>query len=67
MENKYTRREVLGLVGAGAAVLGASSLANSATKNEATPEQKEEHESNRVRPPFLTDSITLESSINPTF
>ena len=43
MENKYTRREVLGLVGAGAAVLGASSLANSATKNEATPDQQEEH------------------------
>ena len=43
MEKKYNRREVLGLVGAGAAVLGASSLANSATKNEATPEQQEEH------------------------
>jgi uncharacterized protein (DUF169 family) len=41
MENKYTRREVLGLVGAGAAVLGASSLANSATKNEATSKQQE--------------------------
>ena len=41
MENKYTRREVLGLVGAGAAVLGASSLANSATKNETTPDQEE--------------------------
>ena len=31
MENKYTRREALGLVGAGAVVLGASGLANSAT------------------------------------
>jgi uncharacterized protein (DUF169 family) len=41
MENKYTRREVLGLVGAGAAVLGASSLANSAAKNEATSKQQE--------------------------
>ncbi len=43
MESKYTRREVLGLAGAGAAVIGASSLANSATKNEATLEQQEEH------------------------
>jgi uncharacterized protein (DUF169 family) len=43
MENKYTRRKVLGMVGTGAAVLGASSLANSATKNEAAPDQQEEH------------------------
>ena len=43
MENKYTRREALGLVGAGAAVLGTYSLANSATKNETTPDQQEEH------------------------
>jgi hypothetical protein len=28
MENQYNRREVLGLVGAGAAVLGTYSLAN---------------------------------------
>ncbi|MBN1904252.1 MAG: DUF169 domain-containing protein [Deltaproteobacteria bacterium] len=42
METRFTRREVLGLVGAGAAVLGASSLASSATKNEATPAQQEE-------------------------
>ncbi len=41
MGNKYTRREALGLVGAGAAVLGVSSLANSATKNEATSKQQE--------------------------
>ena len=41
MENKYTRREALGLVGAGAAVLGAYSLANGATKNETTPDQQE--------------------------
>ena len=40
MESKYTRREVLELVGAGAAVLGASSLVNSATKNESTPDNK---------------------------
>ena len=43
MENKYTRREALGLVGAGAVVLGASGLANSATKKEAAPGQKEKH------------------------
>ena len=43
MENKYTRRKVLGMVGTGAAVLGASSLANSATQNEAAPDQQEEH------------------------
>lgn len=43
METRFTRREVLGLVGAGAAVLGASSLASSATKNEAIPAQQEEH------------------------
>jgi len=43
MENKYTRREALGLVGAGAAVLGTYSIANSATKNETTPDpQKKE-------------------------
>ena len=43
MGNKYTRREVLGIVGAGAAVLGASNLVNAATKNETTPDQKEEN------------------------
>jgi uncharacterized protein (DUF169 family) len=43
MENKYTRRKVLGMVGTGAVVLGASSLANSATQNEAAPGQQEEH------------------------
>ena len=43
MENKYTRREALGLVGAGAAVLGAYSLANAATKNETTPDQQGEN------------------------
>jgi len=41
MENKYNRREVLGLVGAGAAVLGTYSLANGATKNKTTSDQQE--------------------------
>ena len=40
MENKYSRREALGLVGAGAAVLGTYGLANAATKNETTFDQE---------------------------
>ena len=42
MENNYTRREVLGFVGAGAAVLGASNIVNAATKNESASGKKDE-------------------------
>jgi uncharacterized protein (DUF169 family) len=42
MGTRFTRREVLGLAGAGALVLGASGIAGSATKNEAATAQQKE-------------------------